>query len=126
MKQYGFPKSCHLRTGREFARVYDQKQKAGDEHLLVFAALNDLEQTRIGLSVSRKQGNAVRRSRIKRLLREAFRLSRPDLRGGLDLILIPRIGSEPGLDEFRRSLVKLTKKLSTRLERRQNADGDSA
>ena len=45
--------------------------------------------TRLGLAVSRRAGNAVVRNRIKRVLREAFRLDREDLPPGLDVIVIP-------------------------------------
>lgn len=44
---------------------------------------------RLGLSVSKEHGRAVRRNKIKRILREAFRLSRPRLPGQYDVILIP-------------------------------------
>lgn len=117
---FRFPKSRHLRSGADFARVYAAKQRAGDGHLLVFAARSELSETRIGLSVSKKNGNAVQRARIKRLLREAFRLSRCELPGGLDLILIPRPGSGSTLADYRRSLKSLTRRLMKRMEPQQS------
>jgi len=45
---------------------------------------------RLGLSVSKEHGRAVRRNKIKRILREAFRLTRPSLPGHYDVILIPQ------------------------------------
>lgn len=71
--------------------------------------------TRFGLSVSRKHGNAVKRNRIKRLLREAFRLSQHDLPAGLDLILIPRQNSGTLLEDYQRSLRAVAKRLDKRL-----------
>lgn len=122
MTTYGFPKSRHLRSPDEFQRVYDLKHRAGDDCLLVFAAENELGYTRIGLSVSKKQGNAVRRHHIKRLLREAFRLEQHNLPAGLDLILIPRQNREATLDEFRRSLAALAQRLFRRIARTRSQD----
>ena len=113
-----FPKSRHLRRASDFARVYDRKQRAGDGHLLVFAALNpETDRTRIGFSISKKQGNSVKRHRLRRLLREAYRLSQNEIPEGLDLILIPRVGSQSTLDDYRASLVRLSRKLHQRLSR---------
>ncbi len=105
--RFRFTKAQHLHKPAEFQRVYDLKQRAGDAFLLVFGAPNQLGWTRIGLSVSKKHGKAVVRQRIKRLLREAFRLSQHELPVGLDLILIPRPGRKAGLSEYRNSLKKL-------------------
>ena len=111
----------HLRTADDFKRVYDLQLRASDNHLLIFGAKNsqvtDTGLTRIGLSVSKKNGNAIRRNRIKRLLREAFRLSQCELPSGLDLILIPRPNSQSTLIDYQRSLVSLTSWLNRRLNR---------
>ena len=96
--------------------MYDGQCRAGDGHLLVFARRNGQTETRCGLSVSKKHGNAVRRGRLKRLLREAFRLTRHELRGGLDLILIPRQNSGATLGDYQTSLRRLVYKLERRLD----------
>lgn len=116
MNTHAFPKRLHLRSFQQFSHVYDQRSRAGDAQLLVFAAPNDEDYTRVGLSVSKKHGNAVRRARIKRLLREAFRLSRHDLPAGLDLILIPRPGAKITLSSLQKSLKRLTWRLAKRFE----------
>lgn len=107
----------HLRRPADFQRVYKLRQVSRQRGLTVFAARNDLPITRIGLSVSRQHGPAVRRNRWKRLLREAFRLQQSRLPSGLDLILIPERNSEPCLAELAVSLEQATRILARRLNK---------
>ena len=115
-KTYLRPRETRLRSSQDFERIYSQRVRWGDDHLLIFAGRNELENTRIGLSVSKKHGNAVQRNRLKRLIREAFRLSQHDLPVGLDLILIPRQNSGGTLQEYRWSLTRGADKLARRLQ----------
>ena len=116
-ESFQIKKTQRIRRSQDFARVYEEKQRAGDEHLLVFGLRNDLGITRFGLSVSKKHGGAVKRARLKRLLREAFRLSQHELPAGLDLILIPRQNSGATLADYRESLQRAATKLDRRLEK---------
>ncbi|OYW23011.1 MAG: ribonuclease P protein component [Planctomycetales bacterium 12-60-4] len=110
-----FPKQSRLVTKADFDRVYKQRCKAGDGVLLVFGAPNDLGRTRLGLSVSRKVGNAVVRNRQKRLLREAFRLGQHQLPRGIDLIVIPTAPERASLEVYGQSLGRLAAKLARRI-----------
>lgn len=111
----GFPKSSRLVTKADFDRAYQRRCKAGDGVLLVFAVPNGTGSSRLGLSVSRKVGPAVVRNRIKRLLREAFRLQQHELPRGLDLVVIPTAPDQAVLPVYRKSLRKLLTKLARRL-----------
>ena len=79
-----------LRLRRDFARVFEGKCKAADTVLVVYAAGNDLTWSRIGISVGKRIGNAVRRHYVKRRIREAFRRSKGDLPQGLDIVCVAR------------------------------------
>jgi ribonuclease P protein component len=85
-----FPKTLRLRARREFLRVQDGGVKVSAGPLLALALGNDRGDTRLGLTVSSKVGNAVVRGRIKRRLRELFRKRRAQLPRGVDLVLIAR------------------------------------
>jgi ribonuclease P protein component len=112
-----FCKKDRLLHSSEFKRVYERKCSVSDRCLIVYGLPNDLGRTRLGLSVSRKIGNAVARNRFKRLAREAFRLSRAELPVGLDLIVLPRSSAEPTLEGLRQSLQGLTSTVARRLRR---------
>ena len=64
---------------KQFQAVYSQGTRAARFPLAIFVRANGLDHPRLGLSVGRRVGNAVVRNRLKRLLREAFRLSQHDL-----------------------------------------------
>jgi len=115
VKRYGISTAHRIRDSRTFDRIYAQRHRAGNRHLLVFGARTDRGITRFGLSVSKRHGNAARRVRLKRLLREAFRLSQHDLPPGLDLILIPKQNSNAELDDYRSALIAAAEKLDRQL-----------
>jgi ribonuclease P protein component len=104
-----------LRKSSLFADVYAQRCSASDNLLIVYVRRNDLSHARLGLSVSRKIGGAVVRNRWKRLLREAFRLMRAELPTGLDLVVIPRAGKKPTLEELKLSLAALARRAEKKL-----------
>jgi ribonuclease P protein component len=90
--EQGFPPSCRLRTSREYTRLWRQGRRCHTPQLLVIAAAGAAG-IRLGISVSRKVGNAVCRNRIKRWLREYFRRHRAELGSGTELSVVVKPGA---------------------------------
>jgi ribonuclease P protein component len=87
-KSYTFPRTHRLSGKIAFAAVYAASTKQSRGPLALYSKPNDLAHCRWGLSVSRRVGNAVRRNRVKRLLRESIRLLRHEFTGGYDLVIV--------------------------------------
>jgi ribonuclease P protein component len=109
-----------LRTKPEFDAVYQDRCKASDGVLLLFARVNGTDANRIGLSVSRKLGPAVVRNQLKRWLREAYRLQQWTLPAGYDVIVIPSAAAKGSLAAYQHSMNHLWTKLARRLSTRVN------
>jgi ribonuclease P protein component len=106
-----------LKDPRDFRRAYERRRSESDEILVVYGVENHRDHPRLGISVSRKRVRAaVDRNRLKRLIREAFRLSKANLPAGIDLVVLPRRQNVP-LSAVRRSLVVLSGLIARRLLR---------
>ena len=84
---FSFPRTDRLTSRRQFTTVYDQGRRVRGSVVAVFGLENRLGHCRVGFTVTRKVGNAVVRNRIKRILREIYRVNRLASTGSLDLVV---------------------------------------
>ena len=87
---HSFPKSLRLLRRAEFRRVYDEGQRRSAALCSIFYLPNGLPHTRLGITTPTAIGNAVVRNRVRRRLREVFRLYRATIPGGWDIVMNPR------------------------------------
>jgi ribonuclease P protein component len=118
MPAHSFSRELRIRKAADFDWIYKARIFAADDVLVVNAAANGLPHARLGLSVSKKVGNAVVRNRWKRLIREAFRLSKKDLPAGVDLVVRPQKDAVAELPAIGASLVALAGRVAERALRR--------
>jgi ribonuclease P protein component len=88
MDRLTLPKSKRLASNSQFKSVIDRGRRAGDRILTVYAAPNSCGYPRLGVSVGRTCGGAVVRNRLKRLMREAFRLGQKQISQEFDYVLM--------------------------------------
>jgi len=87
---YPFPKKLRLLRRSEFRRVYQEGRRRSAPLCVVFFRSNGLAQSRLGLTVPGAVGNAVLRNRVKRRVREVFRLNQDSIPAGWDIVVNPR------------------------------------
>ncbi len=107
-----------MKDPTEFRRAFEGRRSVSDRVLIVYGIENDRAYPRLGISVSRKKvREAHDRNRLKRLIREAFRLSKSELPAGIDLVVLPR-GANVHFADVRRSLTTLARDVVRRLNSR--------
>ncbi len=110
-----FGRDSRVRKQSEFDRVFGEDAYAADNVLVLRGCKNGLEVSRLGLSISRRVGNAVVRNRWKRRIREAFRTQRDLLPVGYDFVARPRKGAQPDSEAIRAALPGLCKRVARKL-----------
>ena len=74
----------------DFRRIYARGKSYVTPLVVVYVLKNRTKNVRVGITTSKKVGNAVQRNRSRRVIREAFRALAPRVRPGFDLVLVAR------------------------------------
>lgn len=98
-----------LKKTPEFRNVYKRGKSVVNKHLVLYKYPNKLSHNRLGISVSKKVGKSVIRSRVTRLIKESYRLQEDQIvLEGYDLVIIARTAaSEASYQEIFNALQKL-------------------
>ncbi len=80
-----------LRNTRQFNQVYKKGKSIVNRHVVMYYVKNQTDYNQIGFSVSKKVGKAVVRNRVKRLMKESFRINEEFIKAGYDIIFVARV-----------------------------------
>ena len=79
---------------KDFQIIYKKGKSYANKYLVMYVLINNKEENRLGISVSKKVGNSVVRHRITRLIRESYRLQEDVFQKGYDIVIVARAGAK--------------------------------
>ena len=83
-----------IKKNNDFQKVYRTGRSYANRLLIMYVMRAEREDTRIGISVSKKVGNSVVRHHITRLVRERYRLNKDRVKTGLDIVVVARAAAK--------------------------------
>lgn len=117
--RHPFRRRHRLSLARDYTAVFNARCRSVEGPLIVHGRANGLAHPRLGLSVGRRVGPATLRARIKRLLREAFRLLQHDFPVGYDLVIVVRPHEALTLAEYQHYLHRGLRRIHRQWQQRQ-------
>jgi ribonuclease P protein component len=101
-----------LNKNHEFRRLYNKGKSTGSQFVVVYCLKNGSTHNRLGITVSKKVGGAVQRNRVRRRLRESYRINETQFSGGYDIVIVSKFKSRfSEYNELESSVLSLFKKL---------------
>ena len=101
-------KYLRIKKQADFQRLFQKGKRAFSSSLTLLYV--PAQTMRMGISVGKKHGKSVQRNRIKRLVREAFRLNQDKMQGTYSFIILPKVNKEYSFKTFERDLQWMIKK----------------
>ena len=102
-----------IKENAEFQKVLKSGKWFGADYVVIYVLPNGKEENRVGVAVGKKAGKSVVRNRLKRLIRESYRLNEGQIEKGLDIVIVWRSGANidnVNLDIVQKSLLKCLNK----------------
>ena len=101
-------KYVKLKKQADFQKLFNKGKRGFSQSLTMLYA--PYKQTRMGISIGKKHGTAVKRNRIKRLIREAFRSCMGEMKGTYSLVFVPKIRDEYSFEKFKKDIQCIIRK----------------
>ena len=102
-----------LKKNHEFKRLYNKGKSAVSNCVVVYCRRNGRKENRLGVTVSTKIGGAVQRNRVRRRLKEIYRLNEGSLPSGYDVVIVARMRSRyASFGELEASVISLFRRLN--------------
>ena len=101
-------KYLRIKKQADFQRLFQKGKRAFSPSLTLL--YTPAEKMRMGVSVGKKHGKSVQRNRVKRLVREAFRLNQDKMKGTYSFIILPKANKEYSFKTFERDLQWMIRK----------------
>jgi ribonuclease P protein component len=101
-----------LNKNHEFRRLYNRGKSAGSLYVVIYSRKNGSASNRLGITVSKKIGGAVQRNKVRRRLKEIYRLNEVNLNKGYDVVIVARVNSKTAkYSELEASVISILKRL---------------
>ncbi|MGL5692828.1 MAG: ribonuclease P protein component [Peptostreptococcaceae bacterium] len=108
-----FMRTQGLKKDSDFRKVYKHGKSFANKHLVMYILNNKSEDSRIGISVSKKVGKAITRNKVRRRMKEAYRLNIDEnIKKGYDIVFIARVAiKDVSYQDVEKSMKHLVRKL---------------
>ena len=105
-------KTVTIKSNRDFQRLYHRGRSAAGPTLVLYWQKNRNGESRLGITTGTKLGHAVVRNRVRRQIREIYRLHREELLPGRDIVVVARVRAvHAGYHAMERDFLRMAKKL---------------
>jgi len=113
-----FSKENRVRHRGDFLRIQKKGNRVTTKNLILFSKPNNFRRRRLGITVSKKVGNSVRRNRLKRVIREVFRKNKELFPYSFDVVVIvKRTENIKGYHTIKREIAGVKNRLASKRKR---------